>query len=150
MTDLRELYQELILDHGKSPRNLRKIEDCSHEACGFNPVCGDKVRLYLTCRDEVVVDASFEGSGCAISTASASMLTQAVIGKRVDEIRVLRCRMGEMLTASPGEHTDIESMGKLAAFSGVCKFPNRVKCATLVWHTLDAALGGEKKSVSTE
>ena len=150
MPDLRELYQELILDHGKSPRNLRKIEDCSHEASGFNPVCGDKVRLYLACRDEIVVDASFEGSGCAISTASASMLTQIVIGKRVDEIRELRCRVGEMLTASPGEHTDIESMGKLAAFSGVCKFPNRVKCATLVWHTLDAALGGEKKSVSTE
>ena len=150
MPDLRELYQELILDHGKSPRNLRKIKDCSHEASGFNPVCGDKVRLYLACRDEVVVDASFEGSGCAISTASASMLTQAVIGKRVDEIRELRCRVGEMLTASPGEHTDIESMGKFAAFSGVCEFPNRVKCATLVWHTLDAALGSKEKSVSTE
>ena len=150
MPDLRELYQELILDHGKSPRNLRKIEDFSHEASGFNPICGDKVRLYLACRNDVVVDASFEGSGCAISTASASMLTQAVIGKRVDEIRELRRRVGEMLTATPGEYRDIESLGKFAAFSGVCEFPNRVKCATLVWHTLDAALGSEEKPVSTE
>ena len=150
MPDLRELYQQLILDHGKSPRNLRKIEEISHEASGFNPVCGDKVRLYLLCRDDVVVDASFEGSGCAISTASASMLTQSVIGKGLDEIRDLRRRVGEMLTASPGEYEGIDAMGKLAAFSGVCEFPNRVKCATLAWHTLDAALGGREKSVSTE
>lgn len=150
MSDLRELYQELILDHGKSPRNLRSIEDASHEASGYNPVCGDKVKIYLVCEDGMVRDVSFEGSGCAISTASASMLTQAVLGKSIEEIRELRRRVGEMLTADPEGKENFQFMGKLAAFSGVCEFPNRVKCATLAWHTLDAALSVQQEDVSTE
>lgn len=150
MSDLRDLYQELILDHGKSPRNLRKLDCPSHTASGYNPVCGDKVKLYLVCENSVVRDVSFEGSGCAISTASASMLTQAILGRPIEEVRALRQKVGEMLTAVPGGEDNFENLGKLAAFSGVCEFPSRVKCATLVWHTLDAALGDYEKTVSTE
>ena len=150
MSDLRELYQELILDHGKSPRNLRNMEAPTNEADGYNPVCGDKVHLYLVFENGVIRDACFEGSGCAISTASASMLTQVVVGKSADEIRLLRKEVAEMLTSEPGNTKDFSDLGKLAAFSGVCEFPNRVKCATLAWHTLDAALGEEQEIVSTE
>lgn len=152
MPDLRELYQELILDHGKSPRNLRRIDECSHQASGFNPVCGDKVSLYLLCDDGVVVDAAFEGSGCAISTASASMLTQVVSGKKIEEVMEVRRLVGEMLTSTPGEGNaeTVDRLGKLAAFSGVCEFPGRVKCATLAWHTLESALFADKDTVSTE
>ena len=152
MSGLRDLYQELILDHGKSPRNHRPMDGCTHQANGFNPVCGDKVNLYLCCEDGRVTDASFEGSGCAISTASASMLTQMVKGKRVEDISELRRMVGAMLTSAPGEHDqgEIEKLGKLAAFSGVCEFPGRVKCATLAWHTLDAALEDGKETISTE
>ena len=146
MSGLRDLYQELILDHGKSPRNHRPMDDCTHQANGFNPVCGD------SCEDGRVTDASFEGNGCAISTASASMLTQLVRGKSVEDISELRRMVGAMLTSAPGEHDqeEIEKLGKLAAFSGVCEFPGRVKCATLAWHTLDAALKDGKKTISTE
>lgn len=152
MSELRDLYQELILDHGKSPRNLRPMPSCSHQASGFNPVCGDKVNLYLSCEDGVVVDVSFEGSGCAISTASASMLTQVVVGKSLEDISEIRRMVGGMLTATPGAHDqeEIKKLGKLAAFSGVCEFPGRVKCATLAWHTLDAALCEDDDTISTE
>ena len=150
MSDLRDLYQELILDHGKSPRNLRNMEEATNQANGYNPVCGDKVELYLLLEDGVVRDACFEGSGCAISTASASMLTQAILGKSTEEICQLRLEVGKMLTAEPGGSEDFQALGKLAAFSGVCEFPNRVKCATLAWHTLDAALGTDMNIVSTE
>lgn len=150
MSDLRDLYQELILDHGKSPRNLRNMENSTNQANGYNPVCGDKVELYLVLEDGLIRDASFEGSGCAISTASASMLTQAIRGKSIDEIRQLRLEVGRMLTSEPGGSEDFQALGKLAAFSGVCEFPNRVKCATLAWHTLDAALGDDMNIVSTE
>ena len=127
MSDLRDLYQELILDHGKSPRNFKDMVAPTNEADGYNPVCGDKVRLYLQIEDGVVREATFQGSGCAISTASASMLTQAVVGKSVNEIRSLRLEVGQMLTSEPGNTVDFSSLGKLAAFSGVCEFPNRVK-----------------------
>ena len=150
MSDLRDLYQELILDHGKSPRNFRNMEAPSNEADGYNPVCGDKVHLYLLLDNGVIKDACFEGSGCAISTASASMLTQAIVGKTPGEIRHLRKEVAEMLTSEPGNSKDFSSLGKLAAFSGVCEFPNRVKCATLAWHTLDSALGDDQEIVSTE
>ena len=150
MSDLRDLYQELILDHGKSPRNLRNMEEATNQANGYNPVCGDKVELYLLLEDGVVRDACFEGSGCAISTASASMLTQAILGKSIEAIRQLRLEVGKMLTAEPGGSEDFQALGKLAAFSGVCEFPNRVKCATLAWHTLDAALDDDLNMISTE
>ena len=150
MSDLRDLYQELILDHGKSPRNLRNMEEPTNQANGYNPVCGDKVELYLLLEDGVVRDACFEGSGCAISTASASMLTQAILGKSIEAIRQLRLEVGKMLTAEPGGSEDFRALGKFAAFSGVCEFPNRVKCATLAWHTLDAALGDDLNMISTE
>ena len=150
MSDLRDLYQELILDHGKSPRNLRNMEGSTNQADGYNPVCRDKVHLYLLLEDGVIRDVSFEGSGCAISTASASMLTQAVLGKSPEDIRQLRHEVGQMMTAEPGGTEDFSRLGKLAAFSGVCEFPNRVKCATLAWHTLDAALGTDQQIISTE
>ena len=150
MSDLRDLYQELILDHGKSPRNLRNMEAPSNEADGYNPVCGDKVHLYLLLDNGVIKDACFEGSGCAISTASASMLTQAIVGKTPGEIRHLRKEVAEMLPSEPGKSKDFRSLGKLAAFSGVCEFTNRVKGATLPWHTLDSALGDDQEIVSTE
>jgi len=153
MSDLRELYQEMILDHGRAPRNLRAIEDADHTAEGFNPLCGDRVKLYLRVAGGVVVDAGFEGSGCAISTASASMLTEVVVGKRVEEVDELRRRFRGLVTGEVRDASRLEELGKLAVFSGVCAFPNRIKCASLVWHALESALhseAGAAPAVSTE
>ena len=149
MSDLRDLYQEVILDHSKRPRNHRRLEGASHKAEGFNPLCGDKFTVYLQVENGVVKDIGFLGSGCAISTAAASMMTESLKGKTVEEAEALFGRFHDLLTGRTGG-TGAAGLGKLAAFSGVQEFPVRVKCATLAWHTLRAALHDGSQIVSTE
>lgn len=149
MADLRELYQELILDHGKRPRNFRALDAANRSAEGYNPLCGDRITVFLDVRDEHVRDVCFQGSGCAISTASASMMTEALKGRTVEEARSLFRRFHDLLVGDAGT-ADLEPLGKLAVFSGVREFPVRVKCATLAWHTLKAALDGSGGTASTE
>ena len=150
MSNLRDLYQEVILDHSRAPRNFHPMEDASHQADGYNPLCGDRVTIFLKYEDDVVKEVSFQGSGCAISTASASMLTEFLAGKNSEEVENVFQTFRGMLTGRPGEFPAEERLGKLAVFQGVCEFPTRVKCATLAWHTLKAALEGQGDPVSTE
>jgi nitrogen fixation NifU-like protein len=148
MSDLRDLYQEVILDHHKKPRNFRKLPDATREVQGYNPLCGDKFTVFLKLEGDVVRDVSFQGSGCAISTASASMMTESMKGKSRAEAERVFQQFHQLLTgAAPA---DTQTLGKLAVFSGVREFPVRVKCATLAWHTFNAALHGEDQPVSTE
>ena len=148
MAGLRDLYREVILEHSKVPRNYREIAGADHKAEGFNPLCGDRFTVYLHLDGEIIRDISFQGSGCAISKASASMMTQILKGKTREEAEKLFGRFHDLVTGHgrPSE----EEMGKLAVFSGVSEFPARVKCATLAWHTLQAALEGQQDAVSTE
>jgi nitrogen fixation NifU-like protein len=148
MSDLRELYQEVILDHHKKPRNFRKLEGAQHVE-GYNPLCGDKVTVYVKLEGDLVQDVSFQGSGCAISTASASMMTESLKGKTRAQAEALFRSFHNLLTGK-SEPSDGVGLGKLEVFSGVREFPVRVKCATLAWHTFHAALEGEDKTVSTE
>lgn len=148
MSELRELYQQVILDHHKRPRNSRVLPDANRAADGFNPLCGDKIHLTLKVEDGVVRDVGFQGAGCAISTASASMMTEALKGKSEDEVLRLFDLFHDMLTGAA--EPEAEALGKLAAFSGVREFPVRVKCATLAWHTLRAALQQSRETVATE
>lgn len=150
MGDLRELYQEMILDHGRRPRNFRKLEAMSCSAEGHNPLCGDRVTVYLSVENGVVEDVAFQGGGCAISTASASLMTEALKGKTVAEVQKLFKRFHELLTGGDGTREGAPGLGKLEVFSGVREFPVRVKCATLAWHTLRAALDNDAGLVSTE
>ena len=150
MSDLRQLYQEVILDHNRKPRNFHKLEGANRTAEGYNPLCGDKLTVYLKVEDDVVKDISFEGSGCAISTASASMMTASLKGKTTAEAEALFAKFHRMLTGPPGATPNRAVLGKLAVFSGVSEFPVRVKCATLAWHTVHAALEGKEQTVSTE
>ena len=150
MSDLRDLYQEVILDHTKKPRNFGKLAAATHSAVGHNPLCGDDVTLYLEVEGGVVRDVSFEGRGCAIATASASLLTQAVKGMGADEVLELFERFHDTVTAPTDREVDVPSLGKLAALAGVREFPMRVKCASLVWHTLKSALAGKSERVTTE
>ncbi len=145
---LRELYQEVILDHTKSPRNFRELENASHDAKGHNPLCGDRLSLYILVEDGVIRDVSFKGAGCAISTASASMMTEALKGKTEAEAEALFGAFHDVVTGKEG--ADEEALGKLAVFAGVRDYPVRVKCATLAWHTLRAALAEKEQAVSTE
>ena len=147
MADLNDLYQEVILDHNKRPRNFRVLERPSHRAEGFNPLCGDQLSLSLRIDGETIADIGFQGSGCAISKASASLMTDAIKGKSVDEAHALFERFHSMVTTPPAE--PVESMGKLSVLAGVREFPVRVKCASLAWHTLKAALD-RKELISTE
>lgn len=152
MSELRELYQQVILDHNRKPRNFREIEDADRTANGDNPLCGDKLRLFVKLDDGTVKDISFKGTGCAISTASASMMTEAVKGKSVEDTEALFRKFHHMLTVadlSDEGAPEGPEMGKLEAFSGVREFPVRVKCATLAWHTLHAALN-EQAETTTE
>ncbi len=143
MNDLRELYQELILDHSKRPRNFRALPGANRSADGYNPLCGDRATVYLRVEDDVLRDLSFEGSGCSISTASASMMTDALKGKSVTETKALFERFHELVTADPSKAAPASAeLGKLAVFAGVHEFPMRVKCASLAWHTMKAALEG--------
>jgi nitrogen fixation NifU-like protein len=149
MSDLRELYQEVILDHNRQPRNFRVMPDADHHAHGHNPLCGDQIEVFLHIENGVVADVSFQGSGCAISKASASLMTTAVKGKTVAEAEELFHRFQEMITA-PVESEPGEALGKLTVFAGVREFPARVKCAGLAWHTLHNALNSDDKVASTE
>ncbi len=148
MSDLRELYQELILDHSKHPRNFHGMPGANRKAVGHNPLCGDRATVYLQVEGDVVKDASFEGAGCSISTASASMMTDAVKGRTVAEALRLFERFHELVTSDPSKAQEASAeLGKLGVFAGVHEFPMRVKCASLAWHTMKAALeGGEKAS----
>ncbi len=147
-SDLRDLYQEVIFDHYKRPRNNRALEEANHHAQGHNPLCGDKVTIYVKVDDGVIQDVAFEGSGCAIATASASMMTEALKGRKLEDVEKLFHGFHDMVTSPP----DAESppLGKLDALRGVREFPARVKCATLAWHTLQAALRAHDHPVSTE
>ncbi|SRR6266567_4001370 len=149
MADLRDIYQEVILEHAKSPRNHRAMATPSRKAEGYNPLCGDHCTVFLAMQGEVIEDIAFQGSGCAISRASASMMTQSLKGKTVGEAEDLFQNFHRMVTgqSSNGNHPEI---GKLAVFAGVAEFPARVKCATLAWHTLEAALHGDREPVTTE
>lgn len=148
MTDLRELYQEIILDHNRHPRNRGKVDAANAEAEGHNPLCGDQVSVTLLTEDGVVKDIAFEGQGCAISTASASLMTEAIKGKTVEEAEAIFREFQQMVTET-GEAVDHPDLGDLEVLSGVREHPSRIKCATLAWHTLNAALKGEEQ-VSTE
>jgi nitrogen fixation NifU-like protein len=147
--DLRDLYQEVIFDHNRNPSNFRVMDNPDREVDGFNPLCGDRLTLYLKVADGVIQDASFQGSGCAISTASVSLMTEIVKGKTEQEAEELFALFHKMTTGEEGE-VDLEVVGKLAVLAGVREYPSRVKCATLAWHTLDAALKNQEKSISTE
>jgi nitrogen fixation NifU-like protein len=141
MSDLSDLYQEVILDHNRRPRNFRVLAQPSHHAEGYNPLCGDRLTLYLTVDGDVVTDVGFQGSGCAISRASASLMTDEIKGKTVADVRALFVRFHRMVTTAPD--VEVEDLGKLSALAGVREFPVRVKCASLAWHTLKAALDRE-------
>jgi len=151
MSDLRELYQEVIFDHYRHPRNRGALADANHKAVGYNPLCGDRISLYLLVEDGVVKSVRFEGSGCAIATASASMMTEALVGKSETQVQALFERFHAMVTEQREPSADErEALGKLATLAGVREFPARIKCATLAWHTLRAALNDAGETVSTE
>ena len=148
MSDLADLYQEVILDHNRRPRNFRQIAEATRTQEGYNPLCGDRLKLYVKLEDSVIRDVAFEGSGCAISKASASLMTEAIKGKTVDEARQLFERFHDMVMSAPD--TPAADLGKLSVLAGVREYPTRVKCASLAWHTLKAAVSGDDKTVSTE
>jgi nitrogen fixation NifU-like protein len=148
MPDLRELYQELILEHSKSPRNYRRLAEANRKAEGYNPLCGDHFTVYVQTSGDAIQDISFQGSGCAISKASASMMTQSLKGKTTQEARELFEHFHRAVTGE--KNGESAQLGKLSVFAGVAEFPTRVKCATLAWHTLEAALQGKQDPISTE
>ena len=152
MSDLADLYQQTILEHNRRPRNFKKLEPADRSAEGDNPLCGDRATVYVELEGDRVKDVSFKGAGCSISTASASMMTEALKGKTRAEADALFDRFHRLITSDPSRAAEnvAPELGKLAAFSGVCEFPVRVKCASLPWHTLRSALEGEAARVSTE
>ena len=147
MADLRDLYQEVILEHSKQPRNFRELATANRHAEGYNPLCGDKLKLFLKVENDIVIDASFVGAGCAISTASASLMTESLKGKKREEALKMLDKFHELLTTDTPVTQDL---GKLVVFCGVRDYPARVKCATLAWHTLKSALENVEQTVSTE
>ena len=148
MADLRDLYQELILEHSKAPRNYRELRGADHRAEGYNPLCGDRFTVSVQIEGDSIQDIAFQGSGCAISKASASMMTQSVKGKTREQAKKLFEHFHRTVTGT--QEADSAELGKLEVFAGVRKFPARVKCATLAWHTLQAALDGKQEAISTE
>lgn len=148
-SDLAALYQDIIIDHNRSPRNFREIPPPRHEADGYNPLCGDRLSVYLTLDGDRISDVSFKGSGCAISVASASLMTEVLKGRTVADAEALFERMHALLTGKETESPEIE-LGKLEALAGVRAYPSRVKCATLAWHTVQSALAEDQQPVSTE
>jgi nitrogen fixation NifU-like protein len=150
MTELSSLYQDVILEHNRSPRNFRRMDHADRHAEGRNPLCGDQLTVWLKLEGDVVTDVSFEGSGCAISKASASLMTTTVKGMKRSEIEQLFRRFHQVVTGQGREGDDRAELGKLAVFAGISAFPVRVKCATLSWHALKAALDQEAEQVSTE
>jgi nitrogen fixation protein NifU and related proteins len=150
MPNLRELYQEVILEHSKSPRNFRELRGANHKAEGFNPLCGDRYTIYVDLEGDLIREIGFQGSGCAISKASASMMTQSVKGKTRHQAEELFGRFHQLVTGQMSANGNRSEVGKLSVFSGVSEYPIRVKCATLPWHTLLAALEGQDGTISTE
>ena len=150
MSDMGELYQELIVDHSKHPRNFGKLEPADHQATGYNPLCGDKVTVYLKIEGGVVSEVRFQGVGCAISTASASLMSERIKGKTLAEAEALFEQFHSLVTGGKVEPAAVEHLGKLKVFSGVKDYPVRVKCATLAWHTFRAALRGEEPDISID
>ena len=148
--ELKELYQQVILDHNKSPRNFRPMENATQHAEGYNPLCGDHVDIYLLIEDGIIKDVSFKGEGCAISKASASLMTSILKGKTKEEAEKLFEKFHDLVTGKLGENVTIDDLGKLAVFTGVQEFPVRVKCASLAWHTMINAIKGEQEKVTTE
>ena len=140
MSDLVDLYQEMVLDHNNRPRNFHKLDNASNTADGYNPLCGDQISVYLKVEDGVIADVGFQGVGCAISKSSASMMTQSVKGKTIQEAEALFQEFHTMVTRDPGTEYKASGLGELEVLSGVCAFPNRIKCASLAWHTLTASL----------
>lgn len=150
MSELNELYREVILDHNRRPRNFGELEGADRVIEGVNPLCGDRMTLYVKLDDGRIEDVSFKGTGCAISVASSSLMTERVKGATIDESLTLFDRVHRMLTEDATEEIELEELGKLAALSGVREYPSRVKCASLGWHALKTALSGDEHSVSTE
>lgn len=151
MFDLKDLYQEVIVDHNRSPRNFGKLEHPDRTAEGFNPLCGDKLNLYLKLDGDRISDVNFDGSGCAISVASASLMTEALKGKTLEEAETVFERFHNLLTEDKAlDDAEVSKLGKLAALLGVRAYPTRIKCATLCWHTLHSAIQGEETPVTTE
>jgi nitrogen fixation protein NifU and related proteins len=151
MPDLRELYQDVILEHSKAPRNYRELAAPDRKAEGFNPLCGDRYIVYVELEGDAICDIAFQGSGCAISKASASLMTQSVKGKTQAEVEKLFEEFHKIVTGeAPAGNGNVPAVGKLSVFAGVSAYPVRIKCATLAWHTLRAALAGDRESVSTE
>jgi nitrogen fixation NifU-like protein len=148
--ELKELYQQVILDHNKSPRNFREIENATQQAEGYNPLCGDRLDVYLIIEDGIVKDVSFKGEGCAISKASASVMTSLLKGKKIEEAEKMFEKFHDLVTGKLGDDVDLDEFGKLAVFAGVQEFPVRVKCASLAWHTMMNALQNKDKKVTTE
>ncbi len=151
MNDLRELYREVILDHNRHPRNFGELENADKVIEGVNPLCGDRITLYVKMKNEQIQDISFKGTGCAISVASSSLMTEKAKGSSFEEIEILFHRVHEMLTGdSTADASDLDNLDKLAALSGVHAYPTRVKCATLAWHALKNAIAGSDDQISTE
>jgi nitrogen fixation NifU-like protein len=150
MSDLQDLYQELIIDHSKKPRNFGTMENPDYTADGYNPLCGDKLKLFLKVEDGVITDVKFVGAGCAISTASASVMTDVLKGQTVEQAEAIFETFHYMITGPKDPQNAGRGLGKLAVFAGVSEFPARVKCATLAWHTMKNALAGEQDATSTE
>lgn len=146
---IRDLYQEVIFDHNRNPRNFRVLANPDRTVEGFNPLCGDRLTLFLKLHNNTIIDASFQGSGCAISTASVSLMTEVIKGKTANEAEQLFQQFHAMTTSKEAD-SDLAAIGKLAVLAGVREYPARVKCATLAWHTLDAALKNKRQSISTE
>jgi len=149
MLDLQDLYQEVIVDHNRSPRNFHKLEDANRTAEGYNPLCGDQLTVYMKVVDGIIEEVTFEGAGCAISIASASLMTLQIKGKREEEASALFQGFHKMVTEAGDQQPD-KSMGKLAVLAGVRRFPSRIKCATLCWHTMKAAMEGDTETIVTE
>jgi nitrogen fixation NifU-like protein len=150
MGNLNELYQEVLLDHNRNPHNFRELTNATIKIDGYNPLCGDRITVWLMIEDKMVKDIGFQGSGCAISKASASLMTDVVKGKSFSDIEHLYQEVHDMLTGKAKEQHDLSRLGKLAVLSGVCEFPMRVKCATLAWHAVNSAIHGGGEKVSTE
>lgn len=151
MNELRDLYQEIILDHNKSPRNFHEMPDATHKVEGYNPLCGDRYTIFVKIEDGMVADVSFLGAGCAISKASASVMSSLVKGRSVEQARALFEQFHALVTTNREiDEAELAELGKLGAFAGVRDYPARVKCATLAWHTLHGALSGTSDSISTE
>ncbi len=149
MSGLSDLYQEILLEHNSKPRNFRKVDDASATAEGYNPLCGDQITLYLKIVEGVVEDVGFQGVGCAISRASASMMTQSIKGKSLDDASVIFEAFHDMLT-HPDSEPDFDTLGDLETLAGVNEYPTRIKCAILAWHTMRSALSGKADAVTTE